>query len=265
MEEGSLFQRMRQVLKGEGEDDEGVRMEAAALIKNVFRYMDKDAKDIMTHRKNIIAISSEEKLEDALIFMLGENYSRFPIYKEDIDEIVGIIHLREAMTCYLDERLRGRMLQDLDEYIRPVIFIPETKSIDTLFKEMQAEKNHMAVVLDEYGQTSGLVAMEDILEEIVGNILDEHDEEEEMIQKTLDGNYTANGFVELEELEELFPLVFEKEEYETLNGFLIAQLDRIPSEDEDCVVDYEGFRFTVLEVDNKSIQRVKIEKLKEEC
>lgn len=245
--------------------DEGMQKEAAGLIRNIFRYMDKDAKDIMTHRKNIVAIDGNETLEDALHFMLDENYSRFPIFEEDIDEIVGIIHLREAMTCYFDKSLRIRPLKEIKEYIRPVTFIPETKSIDTLFKEMQAEKNHIAVVLDEYGQTSGLVAMEDILEEIVGNILDEHDEEEELIEKLADGNYIANGMMDLEDLEELIPVTFEKEEYGTLNGFLIDQLDRIPGEDETCIVEYEGYRFTVLSVDNNTIDRVKIEKRNEEC
>ncbi len=261
MEQGSLFQRMRQIFQLEDEMDEGMQREAAGLIRNIFRYMDKDAKDIMTHRKNIVAIDGDECLEEALKFMLDENYSRFPIFREDIDEIIGIIHLREAMTCYLRKELRGTPIKELKEYIRPVTFIPETKSIDTLFKEMQAEKNHVVIVLDEYGQTSGLVTMEDILEEIVGNILDEHDEEEEMITKQPDGSYMANGLTELEDLEDMLPIVFEKEDYETLNGFLIDQLERIPAEDEQCVIDYEGYRFTILLVDNNTIQRVKIEKL----
>ena len=144
-------------------------------------------------------------------------------------------------------------------------FIPETKSIDTLFKEMQAEKNHIAIVLDEYGQTSGLVAMEDILEEIVGNILDEYDEEEELIEMFPDGSCMASGMTDLEDLEDLLPVTFEKEEYETLNGFLVDQLDRIPSEEETCIIEYGGYRFTVLSVDNNTIERVKIEKLNEEC
>ena len=154
-------------------------------------------------------------------------------------------------------------MKELKEYLRPVTYIPETKSIDTLFKEMQSTKNHMVIVLDEYGQTSGLVAMEDILEEIVGNILDEYDEEDEMIQKQNDGSMIANGLTELEDLEDLIPVTFDKEDYETLNGLLIDELEHIPGEDEKCVVDYEGYRFTALQVDNNIIQTVKIEKLPE--
>ena len=126
---------------------------------------------------------------------------------------------------------------------------------------MQAAKNHMVVVLDEYGQTSGLVAMEDILEEIVGNILDEYDEEDEMIKKQNDGSMIVNGLTELEDLEDLIPITFDKEDYETLNGFLIDKLEHIPGEDEACVVDYGGYRFTVLQIDNNIIQTVKIEKV----
>ena len=222
MEEGSLFQRMKQIFH-EDEMDEEMQKEAAGLIRNIFRYMDKDAKDIMTHRKNIVAIDGDWSLEEALQFMLDERFSRFPVYQ--------------------------------------VTYIPETKSIDTLFKEMQAAKNHMVVVLDEYGQTSGLVAMEDILEEIVGNILDEYDEEDEMIKKQNDGSMIVNGLTELEDLEDLIPVTFDKEDYETLNGFLIDKLEHIPGEDETCVVDYDGYRFTVLQIDNNIIQTVKIEKV----
>ena len=236
MEEGSLFQRMKQIFH-EDEMDEEMQKEAAALIRNIFRYMDKDAKDIMTHRKNIVAIDGDWSLEEALKFMLDERFSRFPVYQEDIDEIIGIIHLRDATSGYLDESKRGCPVKELKEYLRPVTYIPETKSIDTLFKEMQSTKNHMVIVLDEYGQTSGLVAMEDILEEIVGNILDEYDEEDEMIQKQNDGSMIANGLTELEDLEDLIPVTFDKEDYETLNGFLID--------------------------DNNIIQTVKIEKLPE--
>ncbi len=263
MEEGSLFQKIRQIFQAEDEMDDGMKKEAAALIRNIFRYMDKDAKDIMTHRKNIVAIDGEEKLEDALKFMLDKNFSRFPIYKEGIDEIVGFLHLRDAMACYLAGLKREAPVAELGDYIRAVTFIPETKNIDTLFREMQVSRNHVVIVLDEYGQTSGLVTMEDILEELVGNILDEHDVEEKMITLLATGNYLVNGFTDLEDLEDYLGIQFETENYGTLNGFLIDMLERIPAQDEHCVVEYEGYRFTVLLVDNNTIRRVKIEKLPE--
>lgn len=261
MEKKSLFQRIRQSLKLDDEMDEAQIRKAAGLIRNIFRYMDKDAKDIMTHRKNIVAIDATETLENAFQFMLGESYSRFPIYEEDIDQIIGFIHLREAATCYLDESLRKRPVKELDTYIRSVSFIPETKSIDKLFKEMQTKKNHIVIVLDEYGQTSGLVTLEDILEEIVGNIMDEHDVEEELIIVLSASSYIASGMLELEKLGDLLHVTFDTEEYGTLNGFMIDKLERIPNEGEECIVVYKNYRFTVLEVNDNTIQRVKIEKL----
>ena len=278
--EGNLLQKMKNVFS-DNEDKEKIAEEIIEkvlegyekgvltrremkMITNIFEYMDSDAKDIMTHRKNIVALDGEESLEKALTFMLEENKSRFPVYEEDIDNIVGILHIRDAMQSYLDGPARKKPVHDLKDAIRPAGFIPETKAIDKLFQQMQQDKSHMVIVLDEYGQTSGIVTMEDIVEEIVGNILDEHDEEEVLITKNADGSYTANGMMDLEDLEDVIFVKFEKEEYETLNGFLIDQLDRIPGEDEQCVVEYEGYRFTVLFVDNNTIQRVKIEKRSEE-
>lgn len=245
--------------------DNWTEKEKARLIRNVSRYMEKDAKDIMTHRKNIVAVDGQLCLEDALKFMLQESYSRFPVYVEDIDGIVGFMHLREAITCYMDPGQRSVPVKELTGYIRSVNFIPETKNIDMLFREMQQEKSHIAIVIDEYGQTSGLVSLEDILEEIVGNILDEYDEEEEEITALPDGSFVAQGMLELEKLEDRIPVVFERDDYETLNGFLVASLDRIPGEEEHCTVEYKGYRFTILEVNDNTIQRVKIEKLEEAC
>ncbi len=262
MEDGSLLRKVRKIFQVENEMDETEQKKAAALIRNIFRYMDKHAKDIMTHRTDIVFIDAKIKLSDALTFMLEENYSRFPVVKVDIDEIIGFLHVKEAMKCYLNPELRDLPLIKLKEFIRPVAFIPETKSIDKLFKEMQADKNHIAVVISEYGQTSGIVSMEDILEEIVGNIMDEHDEEEEMITLLSDGSYLAHGVTELEDIEDLLDIKFDKEDYGILNGFLIDQLDCIPSEDEKVApVEYEGYKFTVLEVENNRIEHVKIEKL----
>ena len=262
MEDGSLLQKIRKIYQVEEELDPAEKKKVAALIRNIFRYMDKNAKDIMTHRTDIVYIDAKVKLEDALKFMLEENYSRFPVVKVDIDEIIGFIHLKEAMKCYLNPELRELPLIKLKEYIRPVAFIPETKSIDKLFKEMQANKKHIAVVISEYGQTSGIVTMEDILEEIVGNIMDEHDEEEEMLTQLPDGTYRALGITELEDIEDLLDIRFNKDDYGTLNGFMIDQLDFIPSEDEKVApVEYEGYRFTILEVENNRIEHVKIEKL----
>ncbi len=259
MSDASLFQRMRQLLQNE--EDENINVKSEALLRKIVRYFDRDAKDVMTHRRDIIAIDGDEPLENAVKFMLEENYSRFPIYNENIDEIIGFIHLKDAVLCYFEHDDKSRPIREFKEYIRPVKFIPETKRIDKLFKEMQAKKYHIAVIIDEYGQTFGLVTMEDILEEIVGNIMDEHDEEDREIVRCNDGSYVTDGIVDLKDLEDILEIEFEKDEYETLNGFMVDKLDRIPSEGEKCIVEYEGYKFTTLEVDNNAIESVKIEKI----
>lgn len=281
MEEGnSLLQRMRNLF-AENEDQEQLAEEMAdkieeayhrgiigkremQMIGNVFVYMDTDAKDVMTHRKNIVALDEEMTLSEAMPFFVEENYSRFPVYKEDIDEIVGTVHLRDAMKYYLKESCRNLPVKEIEGLIRPVRFIPETKSIDKIFHQMLSEKTLMMIVVDEYGQTAGIVTMEDIVEEIVGNIQDEYDEEEEMIVKVAEGTYIVDGLTQLEDIEDLLGIDFEEEDYDTINGYLIECLDRIPSEEEKCTIRFEGYIFTILSVDNNTIRKVKIEKAKQE-
>lgn len=277
MDEGSsLLQKMRRVFS-DNEDkertaeeiinkvEEGHKKGVLAkremkMICNIFGYMDEDAKDIMTHRKNIVALDGATTLSEALEFILDENHSRLPVYDGDIDNIIGRIHLRDAMKCYLDESLRNIPIAELKAILRPVSFVPETRSIDKLFQQMQRSHVHMVVVIDEYGQTAGIVTMEDIIEEIVGNIQDEYDEEEELIVRQSDGTYLVDGMTQLEDLEEILDVNFEEEDYDTLNGYLIDCLDRIPSEDEKCTVQFEGYVFQVLSVDNNTIRKVRIMK-----
>lgn len=259
-DESNLLTKMKRIFSGVKEEGEDVSEEIIDMAHNVFEYGEKDARSIMTHRKHIVALDGEETLENALTFIIEENKSRFPIYEGDIDSIIGMIHLRDAMKCYFNENLRNIPIKDLKEYIRPVSFIPETRSIDKLLKKMQADKKHLAIVIDEYGQTAGLVTMEDIIEEIVGNIQDEYDEEEELIKHQHDGTYLADGMTEIDDLEKLLGISFAEDDYETLNGFLIYTLERIPSEEEDCVVFYEGYEFKVLSMENNIIKSVQIKK-----
>lgn len=238
--------------------DEARQGTADKLIRNVFRYMDKNARDIMTHRKNIVAIDEEESLEDALHFMLETNYSRFPIYRGSIDEIIGFMHLREAMTCYLKNNYRNVPVKELHSYIRPVDFIPESKNIDRLFKEMQAKKNHIVIVMDEYGQTSGLVTLEDILEEIVGEIHDEYDEnEEDFVHKISDKEYLVEGSVNLDDFNDRLELNLESEDYDSLGGFIIEHLDRLP-ELGDSITTEDGIRLVVESLDKNRIEKVHV-------
>ena len=220
-------------------------------------------RSIMTNRKSIVAIDADMTLKDAITFMMEGNNSRYPVYEENIDHIIGILHLKDALRYHADAGNYSRPLRNLEGLMREPVFIPRTRNIDELFREMQAGKQQMVVVVDEYGQTDGLVAMEDILEEIVGNILDEYDEISEHIEEKGNDEYVMEGMTPLEELEERFGISFEDEAFETLNGFLISRLDRIPEPDEQFDVDYCGYHFKILAVENKMIQSVLVTKLPE--
>ena len=248
----------------EGHEQGVLQAAEAEMITNIFAFGDKEAQDIMTHRNSVVAVEGGMSLKEAVAFMLEANNSRFPVYQENIDQIIGIIHLRDAMRIHAAGSMQDRPVRDIPGLLREPVFIPETKNIDALFQMMQSSKTQMVIVVDEYGQTAGLLAMEDILEEIVGNILDEYDEDEKHIEATAnEDEYIIEGKTPLEELEERFHITFDEEEFETLNGFLIAKLDKIPEEDEEFEVDVDGYRFRILTVENKMIQSVLVSKIKE--
>ena len=236
----------------------------AEMITNIFEFGDKEAHDIMTHRNHIVAVEGDMPLKEAMAFMLDANNSRFPVYDENIDHIIGILHLRVAMRFHASKEDSNLPVKEMEGLLREAVFIPETKNIDALFQMMQSSKTQMVIVVDEYGQTSGLIAMEDILEEIVGNILDEYDEDEEYIEATDNADeYIIEGKTPLEELEERFHIFFKEEEFETLNGFMISKLDKIPEENEDFDIDVGDYNFKILSVENKMIQSVLVTKIKQ--
>lgn len=248
----------------EGHEQGVLEASEAEMITNIFEFSDKEAKDIMTHQSNIIAIDGNTTLKECVNFMLntGKN-SRYPVYIDNIDHIIGIIHLKDAFKVLEKGTQAQRPIKNIRNLIREARFVPETQNIDRLFRDMQAHKNQMVIIIDEYGQTSGLVAMEDILEEIVGNILDEFDEDEVLVEEKGQDEYEIDGLTMLEELEELLHIKFKEEEYETLNGLMISKLERIPEIDEQFEMVYEGYNFKVLSVENKVIKKVLVTKNKE--
>ncbi len=227
------------------------------MIQNIFEFTDKEAKDIMTHRKHICALDGTKTLAQVLDLVLAEPYSRFPVYLDGIDNIIGILHIKEVMAFSRSQEYMDWQIKDIEGMFSPGEFIPETRKISDLFQKMQLKKAHMVIVVDEYGQTSGLVAMEDILEEIVGNIFDEHDKEKQLIVKTAEGCFTMHGMAALDEAADALGIEFE-EEFDTLNGFLISKIDKIPSDGETFSIDYGGYRFDVTRVENKMIQTVQV-------
>ena len=186
----------------EGQEQGLLDEEEAEMITNVMDFDAKAARDVMTRKKKIIGIREEMSIEEALEFCLKANYSRFPVYGENLDNITGILNLKDLMLYFMEHRNNEDVLKNtsLSEVAREPYFVPETQNIDVLLNDMQEKKIHMAVVIDEYGQTAGIVAMEDMLEEIVGDIQDEYDNEEQEIVPQSDGTFMVRGFTTLEEL-----------------------------------------------------------------
>ena len=245
----------------EGHEQGTILASEAELIHNVFEFDDKEVKDIMTHRKNIESLDGSMSFIDAIEFIIDTGKSRFPVYENDVDSIIGVLHIKDAFTFFEKNEVYRSSIKDIDGLIRPVDFIPETVNINDLFKKMQSKKSHLAMVVDEYGQISGLIAMEDILEELVGNIEDEHDEEENYIRKNDDETFIMDGMTEFSDVKEALSLPVEDDAYETLNGFIISLSDKIPEEGDKTVISAYGYRFSVMRVEEKVIKQVMIKKL----
>ena len=225
------------------------------MINSIFDFDDKLAKEVMTPRTEVYMINSQLPL--SIEELLEENYSRIPVYEGDMDNIIGILYLKD----FLHEAYQvGFENVDIKKLLHRPYFVPECKNIDQLFKELQKSKNHLAVLIDEYGGFSGIVTIEDLIEEVMGDINDEYDDDDPVIRKIDNDTYIVNGLISIKELNDKLHLNLdeETEDYDTLGGFLINQIDYIPSETEECMVEYENLLFKVQCVKDKRIETVKI-------
>lgn len=232
------------------------------MISNIFEFGDKSARDIMVNRSNVSALSSKTTLCEAIDYMLGNQYSRYPVYDDNLDGIIGILYLKDALRLHAKENLMNKPVKTIRNLLRKPVYIPETKKIDDIFKIMKTRKVQLAIVINEYGQMAGIISMEDILEEIVGNIMDEYDVDEHHIREKGLNEYLIDGMTKLEELEELLHIEFHSE-FETVNGFLIRAMEHIPADDEKFEYDYEDCHFSVLKVKDRRIKSVLVKKIHE--
>lgn len=235
----------------------------ADMIQNIVEIRNKDAKDVMVHRKNVVALDGKMTLEETIGFINNNSFSRYPVYLDDIDDIIGSVHIKQLLKYVSDSKNLKKRIQDIDGLIREIGFIPETNAIYSVFNKMKIKKNHIAIVVDEYGQTSGIITMEDILEEIVGNIIDENDDEESGIVEITEDEYRIEGVTNIEEVEEILGIKIDGD-FETLNGFLTYMNGKIPAENSTFLVKAYGYKFQVIDVQNKVIQDVKVTKLDNE-
>ncbi|MCR5799557.1 MAG: hemolysin family protein [Lachnospiraceae bacterium] len=227
----------------------------ATMINNIFEFGDKVAKDIMTDRSNIVAIDENTKLDDAIEMMLDAGKSRFPVYSENIDHIIGTIQIKDAFTADRDRTNKKKPVGKIDGLLREAKFIPETRNVGALFASMRKIKNQMVIVIDEYGQTSGIVSMRDILEEIVGDIDDENDDNDFIVAKE-ENKLVIDGLTPLEDLEGMLDIRFDDENFETINGFLVSKLEHIPDKRERFEYLFKGYNFKVLSVENNVIKQI---------
>ncbi len=237
--------------KGVIEDDQ------KEMINNIFEFDDMDAGDVMTHRTDVVAADiNNTTLEEFMELAIENGRSRIPLYDEDIDNIVGIVYIKDLLKFVGKEvKVKGT----LKNIMREPYFVPETKACGELFKEMRLQRIQMAVVVDEYGGTAGIVTLEDIVEAVMGDIQDEYDEEEEEISKIDENTFTVEGTIDIEEIDELIGKELPEGDYETLAGFIMDELQCIPKQGEMNEVVFENVKFTVLEVEDRRIEKIKVE------
>jgi putative hemolysin len=231
--------------------------EEGEMIQNVFDFSDTTVDEIMTHRTDIQAISVHATKNEIIDFILREQYTRFPVYKENIDHIIGTLHVKD-----LFKHLYGVSEIPIKKLIRPPYFIPESKKNSELFKEMQKSKNHIAIVLDEYGGTAGLVTIEDLVEEILGNIADEYDTDDYEIKEIESGIYIVDGLMNINDVEDVIEANLPTDEYDTISGFILGQLGRFPHDGEDISILYQNYQFQVISIKKHVISSVRISKIK---
>lgn len=223
------------------------------MINSIFSFDDKTAKDVMVPRREVFAIDIEEPLEKILDEILETRHSRIPAYEEQIDNIIGILQVKDVM---IEARKKSFEEVDIRALLKEAFFVPDGKSTDELFREMQKTKNRMAVLIDEYGGVSGILTVEDLVEEVMGEITDEHEEEVVELQKIGEKEYLLDGSILIEELNEKLNLKLETENYDTLSGYLIEELGYIPKDSGQCELDADGVHFKILEVKEKRIRKV---------
>ena len=242
-----------------GQESGEIKEEGRRMIDSIFEFDDLLAYEIMTPRTDVFMIDLDDDRSEYFDEMMELTHSRIPVYKGDPDNIVGILHIKDYLY---NATRKGFDSINLKKLLRPAYFVPETKNIDALFRELQINRQHLAILIDEYGGFSGIVTVEDIIEQIVGDIDDEFDEEDRIIEKVDDNTFIVDGNVYLDDLEEETDVELESETSETIGGFIIDLMGEIPKERVKYEpVRYEDYEFTILKVKDRRIEKIRIVKL----
>lgn len=240
-----------------GQEAGFLKEEGAKMINSIFAFDDKVAYEVMTPRTDVFTIDIDDPQEEYLDELMELKYSRIPVYEDDLDNIIGILNIKDYL---IHARANGFENVEVKSILRKPYFIPESKKIDDLFRELQTSKQHIAILIDEYGGFSGIVTMEDLIEEIMGEIDDEYDEEEENLRQLEDNIYSLDGLISLNELNEELGLNLESDNSETLGGFLLEILGEIPEENGSSypLIEFGNYLFQIEGVSERRIERVKL-------
>jgi len=225
------------------------------MIHSIFEFADTTVREVMIPRIDMVTLESDATVDEAVDLALQGGFSRIPVFEETIDNIIGVLFTKDM----LKQLREGHNTLPIRELVRPAYFVPETKKLDDLLREIRQKRTHMAIVVDEYGSVAGLVTIEDLVEEIVGDIQDEYDREENLYEQVTQYEYVFDAKINIDEFNELMDTDLESEDYETLGGFLLAQLDKIPVAGD--MITYKNLAFTVLTTRGLRITKVRVERV----
>ena len=256
-EEAVTEEEIKALLK-QGNESGTFDDEEREMIDSVFAFDDRTAREVMVPRRDVVSINIEDPFDELIDEILESRHSRIPVYEENIDNIIGVLHVKDVM---IELRKSGLEQINIREMLHKPFFVPETKEADELFRSMQASRHHMALLVDEYGGFSGIVTIEDLVEEIMGEINDEYEEVVPEIEAVSEDEYLLDGSVLIEDLNDELGLKLETENYDTLSGYLIEQLGHIPAKEDRDVIQCQNLEFAVEEVKDNRISRVRLKVL----
>ena len=256
--DASRLEEEIQAIIDAGEEDGLIDPQSGEMIQSILEFKDTVVREVMIPRTEIVAVSAGATIEEIARIISIYGHTRMPVYRGDIDHIIGVVNVKDLLKFWSREVTE----KDFLSILRKPYYIPETKNISQLLHELKQKKYHLAVVIDEYGGTAGLVTLEDLMEEIIGEIHDEHDTQEAGIVEEPDGYTLVDGRVEIEELEEYFGVTFDEGKYETLGGLILNTVKRIPAAGETIIVD--NFEMTIVAADERRIKKVRIRKIRKE-
>lgn len=246
-----------QQLIDEGEERGLISEDEGEMIQGIFSFRDTIAREIMVPRTEMVSARAEEAtLTDIIALIVESGHSRIPIYQESVDNIVGILHAKDLLSYW------GSESADIRDKMRAPYFIPETKKISEVLKDLRDKKSHMAIVIDEYGGTAGILTLEDIIEEIIGEVMDEYDAEEKLITDNEDGSITVDARLDVEELEDYLKVEFPEGKFESVGGFIISLLGRVPEVGER--IEYKNIVMVIEAANSRKIEKIHIRSIDQE-